>query len=103
MSRGDRWKSEDQITDLLPRLDTSSEQFCTPPALPSFTIADLSPSLRSYAERCPERFAPGRFDLFGTSHQIFHVMILFAAYAHWCAIAEGFRYWHEERLGVCPA
>ncbi|ORY73413.1 hemolysin-III related-domain-containing protein [Leucosporidium creatinivorum] len=56
-----------------------------------------------YAERCPERFAPGRFDLFGTSHQIFHVMILFAAYAHWCAIAEGFRYWHEERLGVCAA
>ncbi|GAA6032795.1 hypothetical protein JCM8097_000792 [Rhodosporidiobolus ruineniae] len=56
-----------------------------------------------YAERCPERFAPGKFDLFGSSHQIFHVLILLAAWAHWCAIAEGFRYWHGERQGVCPA
>lgn len=72
-------------------------------AVPRAPLRRLTSCLRSYAERCPERFAPGQFDFFGTSHQIFHVMILFAAYAHWCAIAEGFRYWHEERLGVCPA
>ncbi|GAA6025475.1 hypothetical protein JCM10207_000783 [Rhodosporidiobolus poonsookiae] len=56
-----------------------------------------------YAERCPERFHPGRYDFFGSSHQIFHVLILLAAWAHWCAITEGFRYWHGERNGVCPA
>ncbi|SCV68656.1 BQ2448_777 [Microbotryum intermedium] len=55
-----------------------------------------------YAERCPERFLPGRFDLVGSSHQIFHVLILLAALSHWVAISEGFRYWHGERNGGCP-
>ena len=27
-----------------------------------------------YASRVPERFAPGKFDLIGHSHQIFHVL-----------------------------
>ncbi|GAA5832124.1 hypothetical protein JCM11251_004248 [Rhodosporidiobolus azoricus] len=55
-----------------------------------------------YAERCPERFHPGRFDFFLSSHNIFHVLILLAALSHWCAITEGFRYWHGERGGRCP-
>ncbi|GAA5908320.1 hemolysin III family protein [Sporobolomyces salmoneus] len=54
-----------------------------------------------YAERTPERFAPGRFDFFGSSHQIFHVLILLAAWSHWTGILEGFRYHHGERGGVC--
>ncbi|GAA5994985.1 hemolysin III family protein [Rhodotorula paludigena] len=56
-----------------------------------------------YAERVPERFSPGSFDLLLSSHQIFHVLILLAAWAHWSAITEGFRYWHGERGGTCPA
>lgn len=39
-----------------------------------------------YAERCPERISPGKFDLFGSSHQIFHFAILAAAYAHYRAV-----------------
>ncbi|BGP12747.1 hypothetical protein JCM10213v2_000664 [Rhodosporidiobolus nylandii] len=35
-----------------------------------------------YAERCPERFAPGKFDFAFSSHNIFHVLILLAAWAH---------------------
>ncbi|OKL59122.1 hypothetical protein UA08_05966 [Talaromyces atroroseus] len=31
-----------------------------------------------YASRTPERFAPGKFDIWGSSHQIFHVCILCA-------------------------
>ncbi|KAM0756385.1 HlyIII-domain-containing protein [Meredithblackwellia eburnea MCA 4105] len=54
-----------------------------------------------YAERCPERFSPGSFDLVGASHQLFHVFILFAATAHYCAIAESFRFWHGEMKGIC--
>ncbi|BGP52915.1 hypothetical protein JCM8202_003997 [Rhodotorula sphaerocarpa] len=54
-----------------------------------------------YAERCPERFSPGTFDFLCSSHQIFHVLILLAAWAHWSAITEGFRYWHGERGGSC--
>ncbi|GAA5976872.1 hypothetical protein JCM11641_000896 [Rhodosporidiobolus odoratus] len=55
-----------------------------------------------YAERCPERYAPGRFDFFLSSHQIFHILILLAAWAHWCALAASFRYWHGDRQGTCP-
>ncbi|GAA5913536.1 hypothetical protein JCM8208_000704 [Rhodotorula glutinis] len=56
-----------------------------------------------YAERCPERLSPGRFDLVGGSHQIFHVLILLAALSHWTAIAEAHRFWHGEMRGQCPA
>ncbi|KAL2046268.1 hypothetical protein N7G274_001715 [Stereocaulon virgatum] len=32
-----------------------------------------------YAARIPERLHPGRFDIWGSSHQIFHILILLAA------------------------
>jgi adiponectin receptor len=35
-----------------------------------------------YAARVPEKWAPGRFDIVGSSHQIFHVLVLLAAAAH---------------------
>ena len=35
-----------------------------------------------YAMRIPERWAPGRFDVVGASHQIFHIFVLVAAFAH---------------------
>ncbi|KAG0141403.1 hypothetical protein CROQUDRAFT_51709 [Cronartium quercuum f. sp. fusiforme G11] len=43
-----------------------------------------------YAERFPERFNPGTFDLVGSSHQIFHVLILFAALFHYFSITSAF-------------
>ncbi|KAJ7220617.1 hemolysin-III related-domain-containing protein [Mycena pura] len=55
----------------------------------------------TYAERFPECRWPGRFDLIGSSHQIFHVCTLFAVWAHYAAVVGGFRYWHVERGGVC--
>lgn len=33
-----------------------------------------------YAAGIPERFRPGRFDMFGASHQIFHVCVLLCFY-----------------------
>merc|ERR1711871_959596 len=36
-----------------------------------------------YATRVPERCAPGRFDIFGASHQLFHVAVVFAAVVHY--------------------
>ncbi|TVU50055.1 hypothetical protein EJB05_01410 [Eragrostis curvula] len=38
-----------------------------------------------YAARVPERWAPGRFDLVGHSHQLFHVFVVAGAYAHYLA------------------
>ncbi|GAB2232598.1 hypothetical protein Droror1_Dr00011639 [Drosera rotundifolia] len=38
-----------------------------------------------YVSRIPERFKPGRFDIAGQSHQIFHVLVVMGALAHYCA------------------
>ncbi|XP_057969080.1 heptahelical transmembrane protein 1 [Malania oleifera] len=39
-----------------------------------------------YVSRVPERFSPGRFDLTGHSHQIFHVFVIAGALAHYAAV-----------------
>lgn len=36
-----------------------------------------------YATRIPEKWYPGRFDMFMSSHQIFHVAVVLGAYAHY--------------------
>lgn len=62
-----------------------------------------------YAMRVPERFAhadgpallqpvAGRFDLFGHSHQIFHVFVVIAAWCHWTALVGCYRYLHTSIL-----
>ena len=51
-----------------------------------------------YACRIPERFAPGRFDLFGSSHQIFHGFVLAAALTHLFGLYKAYEYWHERAL-----
>ncbi|KAA6416251.1 MAG: hemolysin-III channel [Lasallia pustulata] len=47
-----------------------------------------------YATRMPERLKPGSFDIWGSSHQIFHVLILLAAAAHLVGLLEAFDYAH---------
>ncbi|EDK43592.1 hypothetical protein LELG_01771 [Lodderomyces elongisporus NRRL YB-4239] len=61
-----------------------------------------------YAMRFPERighldskehiFKPGRFDIFGHSHQIFHVLVVVAAFCHWRALLECYHYLHQHIL-----
>ncbi|WOL03957.1 heptahelical transmembrane protein 4-like [Canna indica] len=38
-----------------------------------------------YATRIPERWMPGKFDLAGHSHQLFHVLVIAGAYSHYLA------------------
>ncbi|KAF3621960.1 Heptahelical transmembrane protein ADIPOR3 [Capsicum annuum] len=38
-----------------------------------------------YAMRVPERWMPGKFDIAGHSHQLFHVLVVAGAYTHYCA------------------
>ncbi|KAF9485056.1 HlyIII-domain-containing protein [Pholiota conissans] len=45
-----------------------------------------------YANRIPERFAPGRFDYFFASHQIFHICVVLAALAHYEGVLSCLRY-----------
>jgi len=53
-----------------------------------------------YANRIPERFAPGAFDHFFASHQIFHVHVVLAALAHYACVLTAFDHWHA-RMGQC--
>lgn len=41
-----------------------------------------------YAIRIPERIWPGKFDIWGQSHQIFHVFVVAAAFVHYHGISE---------------
>ncbi|KAI4910662.1 hypothetical protein J4E90_006917 [Alternaria incomplexa] len=52
-----------------------------------------------FATRPPERFAPGKFDLFGSSHQIFHLLILAAMWVNCLALTQSFRSVHT--LDLC--
>lgn len=48
----------------------------------------------AFQTRMPERLKPGSFDIWGSSHQIFHVLILLAAAAHLVGLLEAFDYAH---------
>jgi len=44
--------------------------------------------------RWPERSAPGKFDVVGSSHQIFHVLVVLAAISHLVGLITAFDYRH---------
>ena len=48
--------------------------------------------MKIYQARVPERLMPGSFDVWGSSHQIFHVLIVFAAIAHLVGLLKAFHY-----------
>lgn len=47
--------------------------------------------------RMPEKLAPGSFDIWGSSHQIFHVLVVMAAGAHLIGLLKAFDYAHSSR------
>ncbi|KAL2021342.1 hypothetical protein VTK56DRAFT_7313 [Thermocarpiscus australiensis] len=47
-----------------------------------------------YAVRWPERHFPGKFDIWGSSHQIFHVFVLLAAASHLYGMTRAFDFHH---------
>lgn len=48
-----------------------------------------------YAMRIPEKWSPHTFDLFGSSHQILHFMVIFAGVAHLFGLLRAFDYVHS--------
>ncbi|KAJ3101581.1 hypothetical protein HDU97_001260 [Phlyctochytrium planicorne] len=48
-----------------------------------------------YASRVPERWYPGKFDIFFHSHQIFHVLVVTAAITHYFGMTKAYTFWHE--------
>ena len=54
-----------------------------------------------YAIRWPERLFPRTFDIWGSSHQIFHVLILMAAATHLCGMIQAFDFHHGAMRPPC--
>ncbi|KZZ95691.1 Hly-III-related protein [Ascosphaera apis ARSEF 7405] len=54
-----------------------------------------------YAIRVPEKWYPGRFDLLGSSHQIFHVLVVLAAMSHLTGLFQAFDYRHSGEAASC--
>lgn len=48
----------------------------------------------NHQTRIPERWRPGAFDLWGQSHQIFHVLMAVGLTVHFFAFAKAFDYAH---------
>ena len=45
-----------------------------------------------YAFRIPEKYYIGKFDKFGNSHQIFHILVVFGGLSHYIALFKAFNY-----------
>ncbi|KAF0450710.1 putative hemolysin-III channel protein Izh2 [Gigaspora margarita] len=48
-----------------------------------------------YGSRVPEKLSPGTFDIWGSSHQIFHFFVVFACLTNYYALIGAMSYWHE--------
>lgn len=53
-----------------------------------------------YVMRVPERFYPGKFDLWGNSHNIWHFFVLSAAIWHYIGALNAY---HLRQVTLCPA
>lgn len=65
------------------------------------SVADGSRS-SSTQTRFPEAWRPGKFDIWGASHQIFHVLVVLSAMAHLYGILSAFQ-WNYENPRCPPA
>lgn len=45
-----------------------------------------------YAARIPEKFGPGKYDYFGHSHQLFHILVVLAACSHGYGLYRSYQY-----------
>ncbi|KAL1648346.1 hypothetical protein SLS58_002099 [Diplodia intermedia] len=54
-----------------------------------------------YATKVPEKWRPGGFDVWGSSHQIFHVFVLLGAAAHLSGVVKAFVWNHGVAMGLC--
>lgn len=53
-----------------------------------------------YGVRFPERVAPGKFDVFGHSHQLFHILVVIAALCHLTALMGSYKLVHSYLEGL---
>ncbi|KAL8897214.1 MAG: hypothetical protein Q9192_002693 [Flavoplaca navasiana] len=58
------------------------------------TIITYLTAVTIYATRIPEKWRPGAFDLWGQSHQIFHILMCIGLTMHFTAFAKAFNHTH---------
>ncbi|KAJ5923412.1 hemolysin-III channel protein Izh2 [Penicillium verhagenii] len=51
-----------------------------------------------YTTRIPESLSPGKFDILGSSHQIFHVLVVIATVLHLVGVLSAFDYNYHNRV-----
>lgn len=51
-----------------------------------------------YAIRFPESLKPGLFDIWGHSHQLFHILVVVSAYCHYKGLISAYNYCYESTL-----
>jgi adiponectin receptor len=58
-----------------------------------------------YATRIPERFYRKIFDIYGSSHQIMHVMVICGALLYRTGLLTTLQHWRNDKINglVCPA
>ncbi|KAI6082615.1 mPR-like GPCR protein [Hypoxylon rubiginosum] len=50
-----------------------------------------------YGTRFPESISPGKFDIYGSSHQIFHILVVMATVCHLAGVFEAIEYNYYNR------
>ncbi|KAH9883843.1 hemolysin-III related-domain-containing protein [Xylariomycetidae sp. FL2044] len=56
-----------------------------------------------FITQVPERLGPGKFNVWGSSHQVFHVFIAIAATTHFVALLTAYGYQHAQpHTSLCP-
>jgi len=50
----------------------------------------------TYAGRVPERWYPRKHDIYGSSHQILHILVIFAGLVHMFGLLSAFDYLHTQ-------
>jgi Haemolysin-III related len=56
-----------------------------------------------YAARVPERWYPKRFDIWGSSHQIMHVLVVLGAISQERGLLRAMKWWSEGGRGLCKS
>ncbi|KAI4906749.1 hypothetical protein J4E90_010208 [Alternaria incomplexa] len=60
-------------------------------------------SLVPFMTRFPERWKQGKFDLWLSSHQIFHIAVVIAACLHFVGLMKAYSFQHMHmRIAICP-
>lgn len=55
-----------------------------------------------YVARIPERWYARQFDIYGSNHQIMHVLFICGALSHTVGLVKASRYWAELKLEAGP-